>query len=118
MPERGEAKLGAAVACRREHPRGVYAGAGLTILVSHADGSTTSLLTYPRDLSAGGVSFLSGSALPVGTRCTVQFVTESGRRVQAPGAVRWSEAVVGRIHRVGMAFDRELDAESLARLMC
>ena len=118
MPDRGEERCGAAVASRREHLRGVYAGAGLTILVSNADGSTTSLLTYPRNLSAGGVSFLSGSALPVGTRCTVQFVTASGRRVQAPGTVRWSTPVIGRIHRVGVAFDRELDEESVALLMC
>jgi hypothetical protein len=108
--------LGGGLAAR-EHERDLFPRAGLTILVAHADGSTTSLLTYPRNLSAGGVSFLSGVALPEGTRCAVQFVTESGRRVVVPGSVRWSTPVVGRIRRVGMAFDQSLDAASLARLL-
>lgn len=101
----------------RWHERGLVARVGLTILISHADGSTTSLLTYPRNLSAGGVSFLSGVDLPRGTRCGVQFVTGSGRRVLVPGQVRWSAPVVGNIRRVGMAFDRSLDEISLARLL-
>lgn len=105
-----------AAGTRREE-RAPCRTSGLTILIANTDGSTTSLLMYPRNLSAGGVSFLSGVELSEGVRCAMQFMTEAGRRVIVHGQVRWSTPVIGRLRRVGMAFDRPLDPERLESLL-
>lgn len=95
---------------RRAHEREPLQRVGLTVRIANGDGSTTTLLSYPRDVSAGGVSFLSGSAPAAGTACTVQFATADGRRIVVKGAVRWSREEDGGIRRVGVEFERPLDA--------
>lgn len=107
----GTSRAGAAEG--RAHERTPLRQAGLTIRISHEDGSTTTLLSHPRDVSAGGISFLSGTSLRSGTRCDVQFATPGGRRIVVSGEVRWGTPVAGHIHRVGVEFDRPLNEREL-----
>lgn len=116
-PARGASAAGGAVDSRRTHEREPAGRAGLTVRITHADGSTTTLLSYPRDVSAGGVSFLSGSAPAAGTACVVQFATADGRRIVVKGAVRWSREEDGGVWRVGAEFERPLDERQL-RSVC
>ena len=120
MAEPGGPAGAAGTTGRRTHERSPGPRAGLTVRITNPDGSTTTLLSYPRDVSAGGVSFLSGTAPLAGTRCTVQLAAADGRRIVVKGAVRWSreegpaEGGGGAgVRRVGIEFDRPLDDRQL-----
>jgi hypothetical protein len=118
MPERPETTAtGTASVEARAHAREPVPRAGLTVRITNPDGSTTTLLSYPRDVSAGGVSFLCGTAPATGTPCTVQFATADGRRITVRGEVRWSREEDGGIHRIGVEFDRPLDERQLKAVL-
>jgi hypothetical protein len=68
----------------------------------------------PRDVSAGGVSFLHGSFVHTGTPVGVVFITRSGDMLKVQGRVVRCRHAQASEHEVGVEFETELDLKSLA----
>jgi hypothetical protein len=68
----------------------------------------------PRDVSAGGVSFLHGSFVHTGTPVGVVFITRSGDMLKVQGRVVRCRHAQASVHEVGVEFETELDLKSLA----
>ncbi|MDX2116758.1 MAG: PilZ domain-containing protein [Planctomycetota bacterium] len=71
--------------------------------------SVCTALVVPRDVSDGGLSFLHGVFIYSGTHILIQLKTRDGEQMLVPGKVVRCTHVVGRVHEVGVKFDRPID---------
>jgi len=71
--------------------------------------SAISALVVPRDVSDGGLSFLHGVFVYSGTPVLVQLKTRDGEQMLVPGKVVRCTHVIGRVHELGVKFDRPID---------
>ncbi|MBI4717602.1 MAG: response regulator [Planctomycetes bacterium] len=71
--------------------------------------ATLPYLVPTRDLSEGGLSFLHGGFVHVGTRCLVQLVTPHGTWHNVVGTVVRCRYVDSSIHEVALHFDQQID---------
>ncbi|MEW6251125.1 MAG: PilZ domain-containing protein [Planctomycetota bacterium] len=93
----------------RTSPRYCYQVAGgVVVTVERAEAS---FIVRPRNLSAGGISFLHGSFLYPGARCALALPTRAGERVALAGRIVRCRCVRGRVHEVGVAFDQPIEVE-------
>lgn len=76
------------------------------------ENSATQFVVRPRNISAGGLSFLHGSFIYNGTHCRVTLKTVDGEKVLASGIVRRCRCVHGRVHEVGLQFTNPIEVEN------
>jgi hypothetical protein len=81
-------------------------------LVLEVEGATARFIVRPRDVSASGIGFLHGSFLHPGRACVVALRTIDGEGVLVSGRVVRCRCVRGRIHDVGMHFDKPIDLDN------
>lgn len=93
----------------RKTPRYRYAvQEGIAI---EPEGLTASFVVCPRNISAGGISFLHGSFLYPRSACRLTLRTVDGEYVIAAGCVVRCRCVRGRVHEVGVQFAEPIDVE-------
>ena len=80
------------------------------------EGEPTRFVVRGRDISAIGISFLHGTFLYSGQRCTVTLRTIDGERVLVSGQVVNCRSAQDRIHVVGLAFDDPIDIVNFVHL--
>ncbi|MGP1346772.1 MAG: response regulator [Phycisphaerales bacterium] len=66
----------------------------------------------PRNLSRGGMAFLSGNYLHVGSKCFVTLRSFRGKGMVVPATVRRCQHLAGRLHDVGVEFDDRVDPQN------
>ncbi len=94
---------------RRKYERLRYRCGPTPIALIHPGGSTTKVDAYTRNISAGGVCFLTCGFVHPGSKCTIQLINAMGRQVTVKGLVRWCSHVSGRMHQMGATFDTPVD---------
>lgn len=72
-------------------------------------GQRLNLLVIPRNLSQGGMGFVCGNYLHVGSQCFITLRTLGGKGVVVPGIVRRCRYLEGRLHDVGVEFSERID---------
>jgi hypothetical protein len=75
-------------------------------------GSSKSYLVYTRNISARGVAIYHGVFVAPGKRCLLTLPLLDGEVVQLPGVIRRCRLVGGRVHELGVQFDRRIDVDS------
>ena len=80
------------------------------VLRLYQPGGTRQTLVVPaRNISAWGMSLIHGGYVYIGTRCTVLLVTARDTRREIPGRVVRCRHTGGRVHEMGIRFEREID---------
>ncbi|MAE66940.1 MAG: hypothetical protein CMJ18_21995 [Phycisphaeraceae bacterium] len=110
-------KKSAAIACgedapdKRQHDRIHYeVPEGLMFIIQHPGGSAATYLVRPYNLSDGGVGFLHGAYIHPGSACLIRLKTPSGSFVESMGSVVRCSFETGKIHDVGVKFDKQMPA--------
>lgn len=85
-------------------------------LVYVLEGCNTNFLVRPRNLSNGGCSVLHGSFVYPGTGCTIVLRMLDNRSVLTPGRVVRCRCVRGRVHEIGIQFDRGIDIDDFVEV--
>jgi len=85
-------------------------------LVCVLEGCNTNFIVRPRNLSNGGCSVLHGSFVYPGTGCTLVLRMRNDRSVLTPGRVVRCRCVRGRVHEIGIRFDRGIDIEEFVEI--
>ncbi|MBL0926776.1 MAG: response regulator [Phycisphaerales bacterium] len=81
----------------------------MVVSVVNELGPTSHVLAVPRNLSHTGIGFLFGGFLHPGTRVFVTLRRMDGQAANMPGTVVHCRLIKGRLHEVGMRFDREVN---------
>ena len=82
---------------------------GLLLAVIHPGGSMVSYRVMPRDLSELGLGFLHGNFLYPGSSCRLDLRGKDGTTQPICAKVVRCDHITGRIHDVGIAFDKPID---------
>jgi CheY-like chemotaxis protein len=90
----------------REFARWPYRHPTIVVRLTHPGGSAVTLHLAGRNISRGGVSLLHNAYIHPGTRCEVSLIRAKGGRTDAPGKVCRCTHRQGRLHEVGIKFDR------------
>jgi hypothetical protein len=98
---------------KRRHERVAYRKLSqIALAVLRPDGEWGKYIVRSHDLSQGGMGFIHGSFLHIGTHCRV-ILKDSHRKVNCiDGVVRHCELIEGVAHNVGVEFDEEIDLDS------
>ena len=78
-------------------------------LLVEVEGATSRFIVRPRNLSAGGSSFLHGTFLYPGAACVVSLRATDGRSVHVAGRIVRCRCVHGRVHEIGVRFQERID---------
>ena len=82
---------------------------GLPMRVEHPGGSVGYYKVEPINLSDGGLGFLHGAFMHIGTACVARMTTSDGEQVLIPGKVARCKCIRGTIHKIGVKFHRRID---------
>jgi hypothetical protein len=94
---------------QRREPRFPYRlDSSVLVEVMHPGGSRVRYLVRPRNLSRSGLGFLHGNFIYTGTRCVVMLMTHDGAAVPCTARVVRCRHIQGKVHGVGIKFDRAL----------
>ncbi len=93
---------------RRKHPRLEYRKAEVPFVVEHPGGGGTWLLVAARNLSAGGMAFIHGGFLHVGSRCRLLLHRLDGERELIGGVIVNCRHVEGALHEFSVRFERKI----------
>jgi CheY-like chemotaxis protein/HPt (histidine-containing phosphotransfer) domain-containing protein len=97
---------------KRKSRRLPYKGVtGLIMRVTHPGGTTVRFLVKPRNISTHGLSVLHGGFIHPETRCAIPLRDLMGNAVRMDGRVVSCRLVRGRVHEVGVQFDRAIPLE-------
>lgn len=110
--DRGSARTplvseGAAIE-RRKHPRLEYREAEVPLVVEHPGGGGAWLLVCARNLSAGGLAFIHGGFLHVGSRCRLLLHRLNGERELIGGEVVNCRHLEGALHEFSVRFEHKI----------
>jgi CheY-like chemotaxis protein len=94
---------------KRKQRRWAYRAERIGITVEHPGGGVARYLVSARNLSAGGLSFLHGGFLHPGARCRLNLLRLDGQDEPIDGTIASCRLVEGRIHEIGLKFDRLID---------
>jgi hypothetical protein len=72
-------------------------------------GPALTFVVIGRNLSSGGLAFLHGAPLPIGTPCSVTLFDKEGAPSISPGNIVRCRKVAGRIHELGISFSSKID---------
>ncbi len=75
------------------------------------DDQSGGFIVRPRNISAGGLSFLHGSFLYPGAHCRIALRALDGDQVEVGARLARCRCVRGRIHEVAAVFDERIDIE-------
>lgn len=101
---------------RREHERLPFNEDALLLCEVKSGEKTPPYLVKCIDLSAGGLGFLHGAYVHVGTPCTVTLIVGKKQGFRTEAKVARCEHHKGHVHIVGVRFDQPLSAEQVAAL--
>ncbi|MEM1422686.1 MAG: response regulator [Planctomycetota bacterium] len=94
---------------KRRHTRWAMQHQKAIVTVKEDNSVTRNLLVVPRNLSTGGVSFLHGGFLHIGTHCVVTLRTLKGQAIPAKGTVTRCVLRKGGVHEIGVRFETQVD---------
>lgn len=97
---------------RREHRRWQFRSSGTKVEVQHPDGQVVSIVLAARNLSAGGMSLLHSAFMHPGTKVTVHLRQHERGLVPLAAVVKRCRHVTGRLHEVGLKFEKPIDVTS------
>ena len=92
----------------RVYRRLQYAHPNLCIHIESDSHNSRALVVASRNLSQGGASFLHSSYMYPGTLLTIDLVNNSGKIVPRRGTITRCEHRGGRVHEIGVKFDKEV----------
>ena len=78
------------------------------ITIQHPGGTITNFLVNTEDLSAGGISFLYGNFLHIGTMVVITLRRHRGGEEKVVGSVIRCRYVAGSMHEVGVKFKKPI----------
>lgn len=93
----------------RTHDRVAFNALAVHTSISHPGGVVTQCIVTARNLSVGGLGFLHGGFVYEGTRVEMQLPTIFGNTRTIKGTVRSCRHINGKVHEIGVQFDREID---------
>lgn len=76
--------------------------------IDHPGGGTARLMVSSRNLSSGGIAFLCEGFIHPRSNCTVMLVTPEKETVPVAGKVAHCHLVRGRVHEIGVRFDKPI----------
>lgn len=94
---------------KRRQRRWAYRADQIGVTVEHPGGGVSRYLVCARNISAGGLSFLHGGFLHPGARCRLSLVRLDGGDEPIDGTIASCRLVEGRVHEIGLRFDRQID---------
>ena len=83
--------------------------AGLMVRMEHPGGSALNYLVKPRNISSGGIGFLHGNFVHIGTSCTITLATVDRKAALVTGKVDQCRHLRKNIHEVGVRFAEAID---------
>jgi len=102
---------------RREGARFAYRVKACVVqLQQPGDSEPASFLVPTRNVSSGGLSFLHGGFVHVGTSCTARLVTRHGKWNDEQGVVTRCRHVEGTVHEVGIRFKSRIEPSAYCQL--
>ncbi len=88
------------------------------VWITQPGGDRRRIEVVTRDLSSGGLSFVTPGYVHVGTRCEFQLITTDNAWVDVRGVVVRCRYVAGRLHEVGVRFEQSVeDSQFIARTL-
>lgn len=103
------AKEGGGGQSRRANQRMEYRADKIQVTVTHPGGTPGRFYVKARNLSSGGISFIHGGFLHIGTECKIVLVSVTGEEKIILGKVRSCRYVSANVHEVGVKFYEKLD---------
>lgn len=94
---------------RRNNQRMEYRADKIQLSVTHPGGTPGRFFVKARNLSAGGLSFIHGGFLHIGTECKIVLVGVTGEEKVILGKVRTCRYISANVHEVGVQFYEKLD---------
>ena len=94
---------------RRADPRYPYRKGDVPIVVEQPSGAITRLSVSPRNLSSGGIAFLHGGFLYVGSKCSLQLSAPATDPIVVSGEIVNCRHVDGILHEVSVKFDMPIE---------
>ncbi len=101
---------------RRSHARLSFRIPSIEVEVYQPSGGSVSFFVACRNLSRGGISVVHSSYMHVGTTCRVKMQHNAEGEVWIKASVVQCRHVTGRVHDVGMKFDKEIDVNDYMKL--
>jgi CheY-like chemotaxis protein len=80
--------------------------------IQHPGGGIATFAVSSRNLSQGGMAFLCNAFIHPGSQCTMALVTPQRQQVTAVGKIVHCHLVRGRIHEIGVKFNRPINLGS------
>ncbi len=84
--------------------------------ITQPSGSHAKFSVIPRNLSAGGMSFVHGQYLHQGTRCSITLPTLDGEQIYLNANAILCRHITGVIHEIGVQFDETIDLRMFCKL--
>ena len=94
---------------RRANTRYPYRKGDIPIIVEQPGGVITRLSVSPRNLSSGGIAFLHGGFLYVGSKCSLQLSAPATDPIVVSGEIVNCRHVDGILHEVSVKFEKPID---------
>ena len=101
---------------RRANTRYPYRKGDIPIIVEQPGGAITRLSVSPRNLSSGGIAFLHGGFLYVGSKCSLQLSAPSTDPIVVSGEIVNCRHVDGILHEVSVKFENTSDPGLCTRM--
>lgn len=98
-----------AASCRRRWKRWEYRMSDIAVLVLHPGGGTGRYLVCARNLSAGGLSFIHGGFIHLGSECRIVLPKRDGAPMAVAGTVVHCRHLERSTHEIGVEFASEID---------
>ncbi len=98
---------------RRRWQRWEYRMSDIAVMVLHPGGGTGRYLACARNLSAGGVSFIHGGFIHLGSECRIVLPKRDGAPLAVSGTVVHCRHLERSTHEIGAVFAREIDTAAV-----
>ena len=98
---------------RREDERYDLRRGGVGISIEQPGGGLTKITVFLRNLSAGGLAFLSKSYIHPGSTCSTSLMRKDGRAKLVTGTITSCRYLQDSTHEVGMKFDSRIEPSML-----
>lgn len=108
--------VGAGDRVRRSHARLSFRIPAIEVEVYQPSGGSVNFCVACRNLSRGGLSVVHSSYMHVGTRCRVKMEHNTNGLMWITASVVQCRHVTGRVHDVGLKFDKEVDVNDFMEL--
>jgi len=97
----------------RREKRWSYRASDIALIVQHPGGGVGRFLVCSRNLSAGGIGFIHGGFLHVGSECSLLLRRHDGSPMPLAGQVAHCRHLSGRHHEIGIQFGEKIDPEGV-----